>query len=113
MGRDLLGQLLECEGFQWDHGNAPKLWKRHKVIPDEAEQVFLNRPIVVAPDIAHSRTEFRCYALGRTDGGRGLFVVFTIRGNLIRVILARDMSRRERMAYERAEETSGESDPEV
>jgi uncharacterized DUF497 family protein len=33
-----------------------------------------------------------------------LFVVFTIRGDLIRVISARDMSRREKEVFRRAEE---------
>jgi uncharacterized protein len=53
--------------------------------------------------IMHSDTEPRFLALGQTDSGRRLFVVFTIRGRHIRVISARDMSRRERREYERAE----------
>jgi uncharacterized DUF497 family protein len=43
----------------------------------------------------------RFYALGRTDGERRLFVVFTLRGTRIRVISARDMSRKERDEYQR------------
>ena len=42
------------------------------------------------------------FALGETDIGRLLFVVFTIRNNLIRVISARDMNRRERKVYEKS-----------
>ena len=38
--------------------------------------------------------------LGQTNAGRPLAVVFTIRGTLVRVISARDMSRRERRIYE-------------
>ena len=37
--------------------------------------------------------------LGKTDSGRKLFVVCTIRGDLIRVISARDMTKREREVY--------------
>jgi uncharacterized DUF497 family protein len=39
------------------------------------------------------------YGLGESDAGRLLFVAFTIRGRLIRVISARDMSRKERRIY--------------
>jgi uncharacterized protein len=34
-----------------------------------------------------------------TDNARLLFVVFTLRGTLIRVVSARDMSRKERKVY--------------
>ncbi len=43
----------------------------------------------------HSKQEKRYYALGQTGGGRYLFVAFTIRGSLLRVISVRDMNRRE------------------
>jgi hypothetical protein len=54
----------------------------------------VNQPLVAGTDHAHSTDEVRYYALGRTDAGRRLFVVFTVRDSLIRVISARDMSRR-------------------
>jgi hypothetical protein len=78
-----------------------------KVTLAECEQVFFHRPLVVSEDPKHSQGEPRHYALGQTDLGRRLFVVFTIRGSLIRVISARDMSRRERGIYEK------ESNPQV
>lgn len=93
-------RLAACEGFQWDAANAEKVWARHRVTPAEPEEVFLNRPLVVGDDKEHSAMEDRLYALGQTDAGRLLFVVFTIRGRLIRVISARDMSRKERKAYQ-------------
>jgi uncharacterized DUF497 family protein len=96
--------LDECRGFERDDANATKIWERHAVTPSECEQVLLGRPLVTAPDIHHSRHEARYYALGRTGLGRRLFVVFTIRGDLVRVISARDMSRRERKVFRRAEE---------
>jgi len=92
-------RLAECEGFQWDAGNSPKIWDRHQVMPTECEEVFFNRPLIVGSDEQHSAGEERFYALGQTDGGRLLFVVFTIRGRLIRVISARDMSRKERRIF--------------
>ena len=97
-----LDQLLECTGFQWDEGNAEKNWLKHEVSEAECEEAFFNEPLLVASDVKHSDTEPRFYALGRTDEGRLLFVVLTVREKLIRVISARDMSRRERKEYERA-----------
>ena len=95
--------LAECTGFQWDEGNATKNWTLHQVAPAEAEQVFFNRPVMVAPDLKHSEDEPRYAALGQTDAQRRLAVVFTMRGTLVRVISARDMSRPERRMYEQAQ----------
>ena len=97
-------RLNKCRGFDWDDANARKIWRKHQVSPSECEQVLLERPLVVAADVEHSRDEDRYYALGRTGLGRRLFVVFTIRDDLIRVISARDMSRREREVFRRAED---------
>ncbi len=111
---DLLAQLLECTGFQWDEGNAEKNWVKHKVSRAECEEIFYNEPLLVALDVSHSHIEPRLYALGQTDEGRLLFVVFTIRERLIRIISARDVSRRERKGYERAQsEAAGSQGPEV
>lgn len=90
-----------CTGFQWDHGNLHK----HNVFPMECEQVFFNVPILFGDDLEHSKGEKRYYILGKTDEGRKLFVAFTIRDNLIRVISTRDMSKKERKIYERQENT--------
>ena len=96
--------LSRCTGFEWDDGNAAKNWTLHRVAPTESEQVFFNRPVLVTTDERHSGQEARFAALGRTSAERHLAVVFTIRGTLIRVISARDMSRRERRVYEGARE---------
>ena len=92
--------LPEFKGFDWDEGNVNKNWESHKVSPHEAEQVFFNHPLIVADDVKHSGTERRYFVLGQTDDDRALFVAFTLRGDLIRVISARDMSRRERKVYQ-------------
>jgi uncharacterized DUF497 family protein len=92
-----------CTGFEWDDGNAEKNWVLHEVSRTEAEEVFFNRPVLVAPDAKHSVGEVRYAALGKTNGERRLTIVFTLRGTtLVRVISARDMSKRERRIYERA-----------
>ena len=91
--------LSTCKGFEWDEQNTAKNWLKHRVSPLESEQIFFNRPFVVAGDKKHSDKEKRFYALGQTNAGRMLFVVFTVRSRLIRVISARDMSRKEREVY--------------
>ncbi len=97
---DFSETIANVTGFQWDKGNLLKNWEKHRVSAVESEQVFFNKPVLAVPDEQHSDTEARFYILGQTDTGRKLFVVFITRGNLIRVISARDMNRKERKIYE-------------
>lgn len=100
-------ELLDrCTGFEWDDANAQKNWECHQVGPEEAEELFFHEPLVLRSDVRHSQREKRYYALGQTGRGRRLFVAFTIRRDLIRVISIRDMSRREQELYARHEETN-------
>jgi uncharacterized protein len=94
--------LSSCTGFDWDEANVLKNWEKHHVFAFECEQVFFNQPLITALDEKYSVAEARYYALGRTDAFRLLFVAFAIRGKLIRVISARNMSRRERRIFEDA-----------
>ena len=89
-------------GFHWDEGNARKSIDKHGVNRFETEEMFLNEPLLIAKDIGHSRSELRFHALGVTNAGRRLHVPFTLReeNTKIRVISARDMSRKERSRYE-------------
>lgn len=98
------GDFSKYLGFEWDKQNADKIWRKHKVSPFECEQIFFNQPLIAAPDEAHSHVEIRFYVLGRTDARRRLFLIFTVRQDLIRVVSARDMSRAEREIYESHEE---------
>jgi uncharacterized DUF497 family protein len=89
------------EGFEWDDGNARKSTDKHGVSQAEAEQAFFNPPLLFVEDPGHSVHEPRFHVLGRTDGDRLLHVAFTLRdaATRIRVISARDMSRKERARY--------------
>ncbi len=91
--------LQQCQGFGWDKGNLEKNWILHQVSNSECEQVFFNKPIIIGEDIKHSNLEKRWFLLGQTDLKRLLFVVFTLREKLIRVISARDMNKKERKIY--------------
>jgi len=87
-------------GFQWDQGNIDKNLINHNVENWESEQVFFNKPLLVLDDPKHSIPEKRWAAFGKTDANRFLIVIFTKRGDLIRVISARDMNKKERKFYD-------------
>lgn len=94
-----LGNIKE---FDWDDGNREKNWVAHKVATLECEETFFNLPLLLSDDNKHSIDEERFYILGQTNNGRRLFISFSLRSNKIRVISARDMSRKERKAYGKA-----------
>ncbi|MBC8087855.1 MAG: BrnT family toxin [Phycisphaerae bacterium] len=106
MSDDAYDNLASATGFDWDAGNAPKVRSRHNVGPGECEQAFFSEPFIVAADVAHSKLERRWRALGRTVAGRHVFIIFTMRGTLIRVISARNMNRKERLQYAQAQKRS-------
>jgi uncharacterized protein len=90
-------------GFDWDEGNARKNSDKHYVSQAEAEQLFFNEPLLIVSDVLHSADETRFHALGKTDEARKLHATFTLRhqGTKIRIISARNMSRKEREYYEK------------
>ena len=88
--------------FEWDSGNWPKCAK-HDVSKAEIEFVLTNEPMVL-PDRSPVTQETRFNAIGLTQEGRHLFVVFTLRdstlGKRLRPISARYMHKREITRYE-------------
>ncbi|OGW39260.1 MAG: hypothetical protein A2Y97_01010 [Nitrospirae bacterium RBG_13_39_12] len=102
--KDWADVLSFAEDFEWDEGNIKKNWARHRVSHIECEEIFFNRPIIVRKDEPHSTSEDRYFVLGKTDAGRLLFIVFTLRSNKVRIISARDMNRKERKIYEETQE---------
>ena len=94
-------------GFDWDAGNSMKS-EKHSVGDIEAEQVFVNEPLVVVEDRVHSAAEPRWHALGHTSEGRLLHVTFTLRagGTRVRIISARPMHRKEKKIYEQTSQAN-------
>ena len=90
-------------GFDWDAGNLEKCQK-HGVSVAEIEGLFA-RPHTISVDVEHSLAEERLRAIGRTDKGRYVFLVFTIRerngARFIRPISARYMHGKEVEYYEK------------
>jgi uncharacterized DUF497 family protein len=95
--------LQECAGFEWDEYNVHKNWDKHQVSWWECEEIFSNDPLLLAEDTNHSEKEQRYFALGKTDESRNLFISFTVRNKNIRIISARDMSKKERTIYVKSE----------
>ncbi len=91
--------IENCEGFEWDEGNSNKNWHLHSVSDSECEDVFFNLPLIIANDKKHSEFEQRFFAFGKTDTKRKLFIAFTMRNKLIRVISARNMTKNEERKY--------------
>ena len=94
-------QWPRVAGFDWDVGNRDKC-QRHGVPLALIESLFFGA-IAVFPDPAHSQGEDRFKAIGHTDDGRGVLIVFTLRHDgIIRPIGARFMHRKEVKYYETA-----------
>jgi len=94
---DRTDPLGACTGFERDEANAVKNWERHRVTTDEAESVFFHEPwSSAAMSVIRGGEKVLC--AGQTSAGRRLFVAFTIRRALLRVISVRDMNRKERDA---------------
>ncbi len=98
MHDDLLKLVIQ---FEWDEWNREKNYRKHDVTIQEAEEVFINEDIILAPDTHHSQQEIRHYLYGQTNEQRLLIITFTIRQHKVRVIMARDMSKKERAWYEK------------
>lgn len=98
----MIFEYLEFDGFDWNEGNRDKNLK-HSVQNWECEQIYFNKPLVILDNPTHSITEDRFAAFGRTDSGRLLVIIYTMRGTKIRVISARDMNKKERKFYENTE----------
>jgi uncharacterized protein len=94
---------MQFDGFAWDGGNLEKCQK-HGVTIAEIESLFAGT-ILVSRDAQHSEIEQRYRAVGRTEKGRSLFVVFTWRssdkGRMIRPLSARYMHKKEVRAHEK------------
>ena len=90
-------------GFDWDRGNREKCQK-HGVPIDVIERLF-HSALGVFPDPEHSNREERFKAVGWTNDGRGVLIVFTLRVHgdemLIRPISARYMRQKEIDYYEK------------
>ena len=92
--------------FTWDIPKAIGNFQKHGVSFEEAATVFGDPDGLDGEDEGHSTHERRRQRIGQSLTGRVLFVVYTTRRidnekETIRIISARQASRRERQAYSR------------
>lgn len=90
----------DLSGFEWDKGNVDKSYEKHGISPEQSEEVFTDEHVVIVPDIAHSIGEERLIAIGKSNEQQVLFVIFTKRRGVIRIISARRANKKERSIYE-------------
>ena len=87
-------------GFEWDPDKAQRNLKKHDVSFREAMTVFRDPLARIIADPLHSTEEERFVIVGASDKNRLLVVVFTERGDNVRIISARRTTRMERKNYE-------------
>jgi len=86
--------------FQWDPEKARANEQKHGVTFLEASEVFDDDHSSSVRDPDHSLGENRYLIFGMSKGGRCLVVSYTETGSRVRLISARQMTARERRAYE-------------
>jgi uncharacterized protein len=86
--------------FEWDLAKAASNEAKHGVSFSEASSVFGDPVSLVFDDPDHSWDEQRSLIVGRSELDRVLIVAYTERGEAIRLISAREVTRREREEYE-------------
>lgn len=86
--------------FEWNENKAATNRSKHGVSFEEAQTVFDDPLYVDFYDPDHSDEEDRYIIVGESRRGRLLIVSYTERGKTIRLISAREVTRKEREVYE-------------
>jgi uncharacterized DUF497 family protein len=86
--------------FEWDPRKAEINLRKHGVSFTEAGTVFGDDFAITVPDPDHSDDEDRYITIGWSNYHRLLMVSHTDRGNRIRIISARELTKVERKEYE-------------
>ncbi len=89
--------------FEWDDTKAESNLRKHGVSFDEAVTVFGSIATLTIYDAGHSGSEDRFMDIGPSVTGRILVVVYTERGDRIRIIGCRKATHAERRQYEQGQ----------
>ena len=93
---------MNIDDFIWLPDIIEKIILKHNINQDEVEEVFFNSPMFRVVEKGHRKGENVYSALGQTDSGRYVIVIFIHKNNNLALILsARDMDKKERKHYER------------
>ena len=85
--------------FEWNPFKAERNEQKHGVAFSEATTVFGDPLSMIAYDPDHAMDEDRYIIVGTSERGRLLMVAYTERGDSIRIVSARPLTRAERKAY--------------
>lgn len=86
--------------FEWDQNKADSNLSKHGISFDEAMTVFDDPLYLDFFDPDHSHDQNRYIIMGRSSNNRLLLLSYTENGEKIRIISAREATRRERKDYE-------------
>jgi hypothetical protein len=86
--------------FEWDENKAIRNFVKHGVSFEEAATVFGDPLSDTFDDPDHSAEERRFVIIGMSEKGRMLIVAHTDEEEVVRLISAREPTRREREFYE-------------
>ena len=85
--------------FEWDPSKAASNLRKHRVRFAEAVTIFEDEAMLTMPD--DNPEEERFVAIGVGSLGRILVVIYTVRGDQVRIISARKATLREQSQYAR------------
>ena len=86
--------------FEWDPEKEAANLRKNGVSFTEAQSVFADPLSLTIPDQEHSEDEARFIIIGVSGARRLVVVCHTERGDRIRIISAREATRREQSDYE-------------
>jgi hypothetical protein len=90
--------------FDWDPEKAAENAAKHGISFDQAIKAFDDPQALFVADAEHSDGEFREKLIGATDDSGVVLVVFTERQrDVIRVISAREATKKEKYCYAKNE----------
>lgn len=90
-------RIINNQTFQWDSDKAELNWRKHTVKFEDAALVFADENRIERYDSEHSYDEDRYVTIGKVESI--LFVIYTERGEITRLISARRATANERRDY--------------
>ena len=91
--------------FEWDAEKAARNLRKHGVAFQESTTIFDDLEFITVVDDEHSLDEDRYISIGMSNLGRLLMVAHTDRGGRIRIISAREATKREERFYAESTES--------
>lgn len=85
--------------FEWDEVKNESNFSKHGIRFEDSVKVFKS-PMVIIEDTRYDYGEVRYIGIGKNPQGIFYTVVYTLRGDKIRIISARKAHKKERSMYE-------------